>query len=64
MLSLKIILFFCETTMCGRKTQITEQLNLNQTSPKKYIKQRPTPMLCYVTNSFQRMDGRMDQTME
>ena len=35
MLSLKLILFFCETTICRRKMQITEQLSLNETSQKK-----------------------------
>ena len=35
MLSLKIIFFFCETTMCWRKMQITVQLNLNETNQKK-----------------------------
>ena len=38
MLSLKIIFLFCETTICWRKTQITEQVNLNETSPKKIEK--------------------------
>ena len=32
MLSLKVIFFICETTICWRKMQITEQLNLNETS--------------------------------
>ena len=35
MLSLKIIFLFCETTICRRKMQITEELNLNETSQKK-----------------------------
>ena len=35
MLSLKIIFFFCKKTVCWTKMQITEQLNLNETSPKK-----------------------------
>ena len=34
MLSLKIILVFCETTICLIKMQITEQLNLNETSKR------------------------------
>ena len=34
MLSLIIIFFFYETTICRRKMQITEQLNLNEASPK------------------------------
>ena len=35
MLSLKIMVFFCKTTICWRKMQITEQLSLNETSEKK-----------------------------
>ena len=35
MLSLKIIFFFGEMTTCWREMQITEQLSLNETSPKK-----------------------------
>ena len=35
MLSLKIIFSFCERTVSWRKMQITKQLNLNETSPKK-----------------------------
>ena len=38
MLSLKIIFFFCDKIVCWRKMQITEQLNLNETSPKKIDK--------------------------
>ena len=38
MLSLKIIFFFCETTTCCRKMQITEQLSPNETSQKKIDK--------------------------
>ena len=34
MLSLKVIFFFCETIILWRKVQITEQLNLNETSQK------------------------------
>ena len=34
MLILKIIFFFCETTIYWRKMQITEQLSLNETSQK------------------------------
>ena len=32
--SLKIIIFFWETTIFWRKVQITEKLNLNETSQK------------------------------
>ena len=35
---LKIIFFFCETTICWRKMQITEQLSLNDISQKKIDK--------------------------
>ena len=34
MLSLKVIFLSCETTICWRKMQITEQLSLNETSEK------------------------------
>ena len=35
LLSLKITFISCVTTMCWRKMQITEQLNLNETSQKQ-----------------------------
>ena len=48
MLSLKIILVFCETTICWKKMQITEQLNLNETSQKKNkAKANIHVVLCY-----------------
>ena len=34
MLILKIIFFYCETTIFWRKKQITEQLSLNETGQK------------------------------
>ena len=33
--NLKITFIFCETIICWRKMQITEQLNLNATSQNK-----------------------------
>ena len=38
MLILKIIFFFCETTIYRRRMQITEQLSLNETSESKIDK--------------------------
>ena len=38
MLSLKVIFFSCERTIYWRKMQITEQLSLNEASPKKIDK--------------------------
>ena len=35
MLILKIMISLCETPICWRKMQITEQLSLNETSQKK-----------------------------
>ena len=40
MLSLKIIFHFCERTVIWRKLQITKQLNLNESSPKKKDEER------------------------
>ena len=57
MLILKIIFLFCGTTIYWRKMQITERLSLNETSQKKKIKQRPTPMLWYNTNNDQRRNN-------
>ena len=48
MLSLKAIFFICETTICWRKMQTTEKLNLNVTSQKKKEKAKAnTHVLLY-----------------
>ena len=48
-LNLKITFIFCERTICWRKMQITEQLNLNETSQKKVDKAKANTHveLCY-----------------